>query len=174
MVSTGAGTASSIAALIVQRPSPESETRPANFASAGSSISEAAVRSSSQEAITLPRRQTSAMSRERQIVLIIVGIAERSRFGVDGLSFLADVGPPQNRQAFGIGGHDAVLDAVVDHFDEVPGPVRPAVQIAVFGRAADCPSRPGVRGAESTGGASVAKIGSSRLTISTSPPIIWQ
>ena len=35
-VSTGAGTASSIAALIVQRPSPESETRPANFASSGS------------------------------------------------------------------------------------------------------------------------------------------
>ena len=32
VVSTGAGTASSIAALIVQRPSPESETRPANFA----------------------------------------------------------------------------------------------------------------------------------------------
>ena len=33
-VSTGAGTASSMAALIVHRPSPESETRPANFARA--------------------------------------------------------------------------------------------------------------------------------------------
>ena len=34
-VRTGAGTASSMAALIVQRPSPESETRPANFERVG-------------------------------------------------------------------------------------------------------------------------------------------
>ena len=40
-----------------------SAARPANFVKAGSSTSEIAVRSSSQEAITLPRRQTSEMSR---------------------------------------------------------------------------------------------------------------
>ena len=34
-VSTGAGTPSSMAALIVQRPSPESDTRPAKFARSG-------------------------------------------------------------------------------------------------------------------------------------------
>ena len=61
---TGTGTASSIAALIVHRPSPESETRPANSESAGSFARPAAVRSSSHEAITLPRRHTSAMSRK--------------------------------------------------------------------------------------------------------------
>ena len=60
-LSTGAGTASSIAAWIVQRPSPESETRPANFARSGLSASACAVRSSSQELITLPRRQSSAI-----------------------------------------------------------------------------------------------------------------
>jgi hypothetical protein len=38
----------------------------------------------------------------------------------------------------------------------------------------DAPSRPGVRGAESDAGASVAKIGSSRCTTSLSPPIIRQ
>src|SRR2546422_8121922 len=52
-----------MAALIVHRPSPESETRPANAERAGSVSSALAVRSSSHEAITLPRRQTSAMSR---------------------------------------------------------------------------------------------------------------
>src|SRR5262249_25427503 len=62
VVSTGTGTASSIAALIVQRPSPESDTRPAKPCSAGSLTSAEADRSSSQEAMTLPRRQTSAIS----------------------------------------------------------------------------------------------------------------
>ena len=56
---------SSMAALIVQRPSPGvGTTRPENFfaRSAESSASAVAVRSSSQEAITLLRRQTSATS----------------------------------------------------------------------------------------------------------------
>ena len=59
---TGTGTPSSIAALMVQRPSPESETRPANSERAASLTRLAAVRSSSQDATTLPRRHTSAMS----------------------------------------------------------------------------------------------------------------
>ncbi len=59
---TSAGTASSIAACTVQRPSPESCTWPENFDSAGSSISAFAVRSISHDDSTLPRRQTSAMS----------------------------------------------------------------------------------------------------------------
>ena len=45
-------------------PFPESETRPAKPASAASLARAAAVRSSSHEAITLPRRHTSAMSRK--------------------------------------------------------------------------------------------------------------
>ena len=61
-VSTGAGMPSSIAAIDVQRPSPESDTRPANSASSGDRSSASAVRSSSHDAITLPRRQTSATS----------------------------------------------------------------------------------------------------------------
>src|SRR4051812_31691875 len=44
-----------MAALIVHRPSPSSDTRPANLASAGSSTRAAAVKSSSHEAMTLPR-----------------------------------------------------------------------------------------------------------------------
>src|SRR4029079_15478734 len=61
-VNTSAGTASSIAALTVQRPSPESSTKPEYSASCGLSASAVEVRSSSQDGITLPRRHTSAMS----------------------------------------------------------------------------------------------------------------
>src|SRR5207249_4799676 len=58
---TCAGTASSIAASSVQRPSPESDTRPAKRASVGSLASASAVRSRSHEANTLPRSHTSAI-----------------------------------------------------------------------------------------------------------------
>src|SRR5581483_8195032 len=37
----------------------------------------------------------------------------------------------------GVGGHDPVLDSVVDHLDEVAAAVRAAVQIPSFGGAAD-------------------------------------
>ena len=59
---SGEGRWTSIAAIEVQRPSPESETRPEKSARSGDSCIAAAVRSSSQEPITLPRRQTSATS----------------------------------------------------------------------------------------------------------------
>ena len=62
VVRTGTGTASSMAALIVHRPSPESETRPMKFESEASWARADAVKSSNHEAITLPRRHTSAMS----------------------------------------------------------------------------------------------------------------
>ena len=61
-VSTGAGVPSSIAAWIVQRPSPESETYPENLPKSGCSSRAVAVKSSNQDATTLPRRQTSATS----------------------------------------------------------------------------------------------------------------
>ena len=84
VVSTGTGTPSSMAALIVQRPSPESETRPANFVKVRVlQPSALAVRSSSHEAMTLPRRQTSATSREVEVVLVVLGIAQRRRLRVD-------------------------------------------------------------------------------------------
>src|SRR5262249_44629724 len=63
VLSTGTGTPSSMAAATVQRPSPESETRPEKPSSAGLLVKALAVRSSSHEATTLPRRHTSATSR---------------------------------------------------------------------------------------------------------------
>src|SRR5581483_10544619 len=46
----------------------------------------------------------------------------------------AGVGMLEEVQTLRIRGHHAVLDAVVHHFDEVPGAVRTAVQIAHLGR----------------------------------------
>src|SRR5262249_8956341 len=61
-VMTCAGTLSSIAAMTVQRPSRRAERRPSTSATWGERWSASAVRSSSHDEITLPRRQTSATS----------------------------------------------------------------------------------------------------------------
>src|SRR4051794_32113616 len=50
---------------------------------------------------------------------------------------LANIGVAQDAHSFRIGGHDAVLNPVMDHLDEVTGAVSPAVQVTELGRAAD-------------------------------------
>ena len=67
------------------------------------------------------------------------------------LALLEDVEP------LGVRGHHAVLDPVVDHLHEVAGAVRAAVQVAVLGGCRRRRSRPGVRSADSTPGASVGE-----------------
>ena len=82
---------------------------------------------------------------EVQVVLVVLGVAERRRLGVHLAALrLADVGVLQDVEPLGVGRHQPVLDAVVDHLDEVAGTVRPAVEIALFGGAADllAPGRP--------------------------------
>ena len=49
---------------------------------------------------------------------------------------LADVGGAEDSQAFSVCRHQAVFNAVVDHFHEVPGAVRATMEIALLGRAA--------------------------------------
>ena len=65
----------------------------------------------------------------------MLGITQWSGLRVNFALTLADVGGAQHGQSFGIGGHDSVLDAVVDHLHEVAGAVRTAVQVALFGAA---------------------------------------
>src|SRR5262249_30329752 len=72
-----------------------------------------------------------------EVVLVMLRLAQRRRFGIDLVGALADAGAPQDAQALGVGGHDTVLDAVVDHLDEVAGARGPAVQVALLSRAAD-------------------------------------
>ena len=78
-----------------------------------------AVRSSSQDGITLPRRQTSAMS----------AMSRSKRCSAGSASMLAFL---QNVEALGIGLHQAVFDAVVDHLDEVAGADRAGMDIALL------------------------------------------
>ena len=72
-------------------------------------------------------------ARSRSIALILR--AARSRVGV-----------AQDVEAFGVGLHQAVLDAVVDHLDEVAGAARARSAGSPARRADRGPSRPGVRG----------------------------
>src|SRR4029453_1646665 len=60
-------------------------------------------------------------------------VAQRRCFGIDLMFLLAYVGGSQDTQSLGVGGHDAVFNAVMNHLDEVAGAVWPAMQIALLG-----------------------------------------
>jgi hypothetical protein len=66
---------------------------------------------------------------------VVLGVAHRRGFGVDGAPLLADVGMAKDIQPLRVRGHDAVLDAVVDCLDEVARAARTTVQVTVFGGA---------------------------------------
>ena len=152
--------------MSVQRPSPESETRPANSLSSGLSCERR------RGQVEQPRGDDAAAPphlgdvAQVEVVLVELGFAQRRGLGVDGALALADVGVAEDVEPLGVRGHDAVLDAVVDHLDEVAGAAAARSAGSRARRVAGSPSRPGVRGAASTDGASAAKIGSSRCTTS--------
>ena len=64
-------------------------------------------------------------------------IAQRRGLGIDLMCALAYVCALENAETFGIGGHEAVLDSVVHHLDEVTGAIWAAVQITLLCRTAD-------------------------------------
>src|SRR4029434_8078891 len=75
--------------------------------------------------------------RSIEIVLIMLRVTQRRRLGIALMFLLAYVGGTQDTQAFGVGRHDAVLNAVMNHLDEVAGAVWPAVQITLLGGTAN-------------------------------------
>src|SRR5579863_6307169 len=72
---------------------------------------------------------------EIEVILIMLGIAKRRGFRIGFALLFADVGVFEDVEALGVGGNEAVLDAVVNHFDEVAGAIGAAVEIAVFSSA---------------------------------------
>ena len=132
VVNTGTGTPSSMATLMVQRPSPESETLPPNFASWASVASAVTVRSSIHEAMTLPRSLNFRGISQVELILVVLRIAKRRSLGIH---LTLTVSGFQNAYTLGVSGHDPVFDAVMDHFNEVPGAVRSTMQVTLFSRA---------------------------------------
>src|SRR6266850_8423734 len=61
-------------------------------------------------------------------------IPQWRRLGIYFAITLACVSAFQNTDTFRIGGHDSVLDPVMDHLYEMAGTVRPAVEVTLFGR----------------------------------------
>ena len=120
-----------------------------------------AVRSSSQDDTTLPRRHTSAMS--------AIFRSKRSSSGS-----VSEAAVAQDVEAFGERLHHAVFDAVMDHLHEVPRARRPRMDIALLGPWIVAPRGRGVRSMVPMPGARVEKIGSRCCTASVSPPIIRQ
>ena len=105
------------------------------------------------------------MSAQVEVVLVVLGVAQRRGLGVVPCACaLPTFGVLQDVQALGVGGHQAVLDAVVDHLHEVAGAGGAAVQVALLGGAGSPLAAGRAVGAASTPGASVAKIGSRRCT----------
>src|SRR5215470_1159218 len=73
---------------------------------------------------------------EVQVVLVMLRVAQGRGLSVNlALLPLSYIGGVQHGQTFGIGRHDSVLDAVVNHLDEMAGAVGTAVQVALFGGA---------------------------------------
>jgi hypothetical protein len=88
---------------------------------------------------------------------------------------VGDVTPWMNSyvQALGDQRANTILDAIMHHFDEISTAVGAAMQITLLAGLGFAGS-PGVRSAAWIPGASVAKIGSSRVAASLSPPIMRQ
>src|ERR1700730_462171 len=65
-----------------------------------------------------------------EIVSIVVRIAQRGCLGINCLLPLANIGVTKHAQPLSVGGHDSVFDSIVNHLDEVAGPIGSAVQVA--------------------------------------------
>src|SRR6266446_2469505 len=70
--------------------------------------------------------------RKIELILVVLGVAQWGRLSIDLVLLFADVGGTQHAQPFGVRGHNAILDAVVNHFDKVAGAVWPAMQIPLL------------------------------------------
>src|SRR5215475_11287203 len=63
-------------------------------------------------------------------------LAQRCGLSIDFTLARARVRRFQNAHTFGVGSHQSVLDAVMDHLDEMAGAVRSAMQVTLFSSAA--------------------------------------
>src|SRR5205814_5714251 len=75
---------------------------------------------------------------EIHVVMIVLGIAQWRSFRVGRFACLfAGISLTQNRDSLRVCRHDAILDSVVHHLDEMTTAVWAAVQVALLGRTVD-------------------------------------
>src|SRR6266481_9643120 len=67
----------------------------------------------------------------------MVAIAQRRGFGINFGLHPADPGGLQHPESFRVSGHDPILNTVVNHLDEMTGPVGTTMQITLLGGAAE-------------------------------------
>src|SRR5260370_5988616 len=65
----------------------------------------------------------------------MLGNAKWRCLGIGGVQLIPNIRRAQNTEPLGIRRHQSVLDAVVDHLDEMTGAVLPAVEVAMLGGA---------------------------------------
>src|SRR5207302_9473833 len=82
-----------------------------------------------------------------EVVLLMLGRPERRRLSVCLAVSLSRIRAAQDSRALCVRGHQAVLDSVVDHLDEVASAVGSAVEVAFLGSAANLLPAGRVRGA---------------------------
>ena len=127
-----------------------------------------------------PRRHDAAappdLGHRRQVDLVLVelGVAQRRGLGVDLAPGLPDVGVGEDVQPLRVGGHDPVLDPVVDHLHEVAGAGRAAVEIALLGGGRVAGPAGGARGRGHARGDGPEERARGGRPTSSSPPIIRQ
>src|SRR5262249_3522723 len=88
---------------------------------------------------------------EVEFVLILFRIAQRGRFRIGVALLLPNISSFQHPKALGVCRHNAVFDAVVNHLDEMAGPVGTAMQVALFGGTLEFFAARGARDAADTG-----------------------
>ena len=68
----------------------------------------------------------------------MLGVAQWCSFCIGrAVSLFADVSATQNRKPLRVCRHDAVLDSIVDHLDEIAGAIWAALQVTLFGHTVD-------------------------------------
>src|SRR6266851_4909594 len=82
---------------------------------------------------------------EVEIILVVLRVAERRGLSIDGSLLFADVSMMQDIEALCVGSHDAVLNTIVDHLDEVTSATRSTAQIPLLGSSPHLCSSRGTR-----------------------------
>src|SRR5713101_5314010 len=70
---------------------------------------------------------------EVEIILVVLRISQWRSLGIDLLLMFANICMMQDVQALSVGGHDAVFNTIMDHFDKVTSTIRSTAEVPLLG-----------------------------------------